>query len=243
MKIIRYSGGMIFLVLALMVSVCFAQAEDASLADENQLANGTVNASDTDGGVLNGADIDSTPAKEGSSNPVVQVGVRASAQGIWKVSLGENVITAAFNQSGESVFGMAKFEGDTPWNGAVAGSLSGNAISVSLASLEGETVASTYISGNVEGDSMKGYFIRSDSSGKATRGEFMATLISPETSGYTPAAMQTVSTTVAETQERVEQNNATMPQPAVPETECRFKDVTQLAKGIDPNILPRMAPL
>ncbi len=57
-----------------------------------------------------------------------------------------------------------------------------------------ETLASTYISGTVEGDSMKGYFIRSDSSGKATRGEFTATLISPDTSGYTPAVIQTVST-------------------------------------------------
>lgn len=234
---------MVFLIFVLLISVCFAQTEGASLADDNQLANDTVNASNTAGGDINGADIDSTPAKEGSSNPVVQVGVRASVQGIWKISLGENVITAAFNQSGESVFGLAKFEGDNPWNGAVAGSLSGNAISVSLASSEGETFASTYISGNVEGDSMKGYFIRSDSSGKATRGEFSATLISPDTSGYTPAAIQTVSATVSETQEIAEQDNATMPQPAAQETKSRFQDVTNLAKGIDPNILPRMAPL
>ena len=233
MKIVRYSGWMGFLLLALLVSVCFAQSQDSSSANANQVANDTVDASSTVG-----ADINSTTAKEGSSN----AGVQASVQGIWKVSLGENVITAAFNQSGESIFGPAKFEGDNPWNGAVAGSLSGNAISLSLAAVEGGTVASTYISGNVEGDSMKGYFIRSDSNGIATRGEFAATLISPDASGYTPAAIQTVSTTVAERQLIAEQNNTTVPQPAVQETESRFKDVTQLA-GIDPSILPRMASL
>ncbi len=233
MKIVRYSGWMGVLLLVLLMSVCFAQSRDASSANANQFANDTVDASSTVG-----ADINSTNSNEGNSN----AGVQASVQGIWKVSLGENMITAAFNQSGESIFGPAKFEGDNPWNGAVAGSLSGNAISLSLAAAEGETVASTYISGNVEGDSMKGYFIRSDGNGIATRGEFAATLISPDASGYTPAAIQTVSTTVAERQLISEQNNTTVPQPAAQETESRFKDVTQLA-GIDPSILPRMASL
>lgn len=235
---IKYSGWKAIFILALLVSVCFAQAQDASSANANQLANDTVNASNTDG-----AGTDSTPANEGS-NASVQVSVQANAQGIWTVSLGENVITVAFNQSGESIFGLAKSEGDNPWNGAVAGSLSGNAITVSLAAVEGETLASTYMSGTVEGDSMKGYFIRSDSSGKTTRGEFTATMLSPDTSGYTPAAIQTASASVAETRQEIsEQNNATIQQPAVQETTSRFKDVTQLAKGIDPNILPRMAPL
>jgi hypothetical protein len=233
LKIVRYSGWMGFLLLALLVSVCFAQSQDSTSANANQVANDTVDATST-----GGADINDTTAKEGSSSAEVQ----ASAQGIWKVSLGENVITAAFNQSGESIFGPAKFEGDDPWNGAVAGSLSGNAISLSLAAVEGGTVASTYISGNVEGDSMEGYFIRSDGNGIATRGEFAATLISPDASGYTPAAIQTVSTTVAERQLISEESNATMPLPAAKETESKFKDVTQLA-GIDPSILPRMASL
>ena len=109
-------------------------------------------------------------------------------------------------------------------------------------------LASTYISGTVEGDSMKGSFIRSDSIGKATRGEFTATLISPDTSGYTPAVIQTVSNpcSVAETPQLITaENNETVQQTAVaaPETVSRFKDVTQLAKGIDPSILPRMAAL
>ena len=227
---IRYFGVTSVLLLALMVSVCFGQVQDASTANAGQLANDTANASSTAG-----AD-NSTHTSDRSSS--------ASVQGIWKISLGEKDIVAAINQSGESIFGLAKFEGDNPWNGAVAGSLSGNAISVSLAAVEAETLGSTYISGTVEGDSMKGNFIRSDSSGKATRGEFTAMLISPDTSGYTPAVIQTVSTSSAETPQKiVEQNNATLPQPALPVAKSKFKDVTELARGIDPNILPRMADL
>ena len=227
---IRSFGVTSVLLLALLVSVCFGQVQDASTANASQLANDTANASSTAG-----AD-NSTHISESSSS--------ASVQGIWKISLGEKDIVAAINQSGESIFGLAKFEGDNPWNGAVAGSLSGNAISVSLAAVEAEMLDSTYISGTVEGDSMKGNFIRSDSSGRATRGEFTATLISPDTSGYTPAVIHTVSTSSAETPQKiVEQNNATLPQPALPVAKSKFKDVTELARGIDPNILPRMAAL
>ena len=227
---IRYFGVTSVLLLALLVSVCFGQVQDASTANASQLANDTANASSTAG-----AD-NSTHTSDRSSS--------ASVQGIWKISLGEKDIVAAINQSGESIFGLAKFEGENPWNGAVAGSLSGNAISVSLAAVEAETLDSTYMSGTVEGDSMKGNFIRSDSSGKASRGEFTATLISPDTSGYTPAVIQTVSTSSAETPQKVvEQNNATLPQPALPVAKSKFKDVTELARGIDPNILPRMAAL
>ena len=140
---IRYSRMTSVLLLALLVSVCFVQAQDASTANASQLANDTANASST-AGVDN-----SIPTSESlSSNP--------SVQGIWKIALGEMDIVAALNQSGESIFGQAKFEGDNPWNGAVAGSLSGNAISVSLAAVETDTLASTYISGTVESDSMKG---------------------------------------------------------------------------------------
>jgi hypothetical protein len=227
---IRYFGVTSVLLLVLLVSVCSGQAQDASTANASQLANDTANASN-----ITGAD-NSTHTSESRSS--------ASVQGIWKISLGEKDIVAAINQSGESIFGLAKFEGDNPWNGAVAGSLSGNAISVSLAAVEAETLDSTYISGTVEGDSMQGNFIRSDSSGKATRGEFTAMLISPDTSGYTPAVIQAVSTSSAETPQKiVAQNNATLSQPALPVAKSKFKDVTELAKGIDPNILPRMADL
>jgi hypothetical protein len=152
----------------------------------------------------------------------------ASVQGIWKASLGEKEIIMAVNQSTEALFGLAKFEGDNPWNAALAGSLSPSAVSFSLAAMEGEALASIYISATLEGDRMLGFFIRSDSNGKASRGDFTAIMISPDTSSYT------------------EQKNETSSEekPAVAlKSESRFQDVTRLAKGINPNILPRMAPL
>ena len=155
----------------------------------------------------------------------------------------------AVNQSAQSLFGLAKFEGDNPWNGAVAGSLSANAVSFSLAALEGEALASIYISATLEGDSMKGFFIRSDSNGKASRGDFTAIMISPDTSSYTPAVVTTAPLPAVQTEQvSTEQKNETTCQRREREarfakSESRFKDVTKLAKGINPDILPRMAPL
>lgn len=174
----------------------------------------------------------------------------ASMQGIWKASLGEEEIIMAVNQSEESLFGRAKFEGENPWNGALAGSISQNAVSFSMAAMEGEALASIYISANLEEDTMRGFFIRSDSSGKASRGDFTATMISPDTSIYTPAlvtiaplpAVQTEQVTIEQKNDvpAIEENEKTA---LVPKRESRFQDVTDLAKGINPNIMPPMAPL
>ncbi len=242
MKIIRYSGLTAIILWALLASIffgliSFGLAQDATSEDANLLANDTIDATST-GNAVSSGDGATTAAEESSA-----AAEETSVQGIWKFALGDNAITMVFNQSGRFIYGLAKSEGDNPWNGAVAGSLSGNAISLSLAAMEGEALASTHISGTVEGDSMRGDFIRSDSSGRATRGEFTATLINPDPSGYTPAAIETVSGPESQTAPVTEQNNAAMPQQSVQETSSKFKDVLQLAKGIDPNIMPRMAPI
>ncbi len=172
------------------------------------------------------------------------------AQGIWKASLGEEEIVMAVNQSAQSLFGLAKSEGDNPWNGAVAGSISANEVSFSLAAFEGGVLASIYISATLEGDRMSGFFIRSDSNGKAGRGDFSATMISPDTSGYTAATVMNVPSPAAQTEQAgMEQktespaNEESKKPGIVLDSEARFKDVTKLAKGINPDILPRMAPL
>ncbi|MEI8004047.1 MAG: hypothetical protein WCG94_06890 [Methanothrix sp.] len=171
----------------------------------------------------------------------------ASVQGIWKASLGETEITMAVNQSAQSLFGLAKFEGENPWNGAIAGSISPGVVSFSLAEMEGEALASVYISATLEGDSMLGFFIRSDSKGKASRGDFTATMISPDTSSYTPAVvtaapLPAVQTEQVSTEQKNEAPSEEKPAAAL-ESNSRFKDVTELAKGINPNIMPRMAQL
>ncbi len=178
------------------------------------------------------------------------------AQGIWKASLGEEEIVIAVNQSAQSLFGLAKYEGVNPWNGAVAGSISASAVSFSLAAFEGGVLASIYISATLEGDRMSGFFIRSDSNGKAGRGDFSATMISPDTSGYTAAAVMDVSSPAVQTEQEQASMEQKVESPAgqesekqsekpdvVSDSDSRFKDVTKLAKGINPDILPRMAPL
>jgi hypothetical protein len=216
---IRNFGLMAILLLPLSVSISLVPAQDSSLIENNATT------------------VDDTST------------VSAGAQGIWKASLGEKEIVMAVNQSAQSVFGLAKFEGDNPWNAALAGSLSANVVSFSLAALEGEALASTYISATLEGDSMLGFFIRSDSNGKASRGDFTATLISPDTSSYTPVVVNTapllaVPSEQASTEPKIEANASEEGEkPAIVGSESRFKDVTNLAKGINPDILPRMAPL
>ncbi len=191
----------------------------------------------------------STSMENNATTKEVTPTTSASAQGIWKATLGEKEIIMAMNQSDQSVFGLAKFEGENPWNGALAGSLSANVISFSLAALEGEALAAIYISASLEGDRMLGFFIRSDSNGKASRDDFTATLISPDTSGYTPAVVTTaplpaVQMEPASTEQKNESNaSEENEKPAFAKSESRFKDVTKLAKGINPDILPRMAPL
>lgn len=176
----------------------------------------------------------------------------AVAQGIWKATIGEDEITIALNQSDQSLFGLAKFEGDDPWNAAVAGSVSDGKVSLSLAALKRDALASICINAALQGETMKGSFVESDSNGKAISGQFTAEMISPSTSGYSPAVVAAAQKEADDT-EQVTENNAqkTAEAPAgeesiktVPaQSESRFRDVTKLAKGINPDILPRMAQL
>ena len=144
----------------------------------------------------------------------------------------------ALNQSGDALFGLAKFEGDKPWNAAVAGSISGKQVHLAIGALQEDAVASMYLGGTLERESVRGTYVRSDSSGNAAKAEFVAARISPDTSGYTPAAVEAASQTV-------EQSSLKTPvaQPEAQAKKSAYRDVLDLAKGIDPNILPRMAAL
>jgi hypothetical protein len=174
-------------------------------------------------------------------------------QGIWKLSLAGSEIIMAVNQSGDSLFGQAKFEGIDPWNGVIAGSLSGRAAHIALAALQGEVLVSTLMSGTVLDDSMDGSYVRSDSNGDAAKGEFTAVKISPDVAGYSPAQIETTPEVVPAEQTEEQAEEQAQPeaesyvgsdaQPAVQTKSRSFKDVRELAKGIDPNIMPRHAPL
>lgn len=191
-----------------------------------------------------GNDTANTTAEVAAQSEVVSAEESQSLQGIWKVSLAGSEITLAVNQSGDSLFGQAKFEGDEPWNGVIAGSLSGRAVHIAMAALQGNVLVSTQISGTALDDSMEGSYVRSNSDGNAAKGEFTAVKISPDTSEYTPVQIKTpVKATPEEVKDQTNQQPPTEGEPAVQARKSAFKDVKDLAKGIDPNIMPRHAPL
>jgi hypothetical protein len=216
---IRNFGLMAILLLTFSASVSFVAAQDVSSGDNS------------------------------SANKYDSSIASAGVQGIWKASLGEKEIIIAVSQSAQSLFGLAKFEGDNPWNGAVAGSVSANEVSLSLAAFETEALSSIYISAALDGETMKGFFVRSDSAGKASKGNFTANMISPDTSGYSPVEVTAASSPADETEQVSKEQMTELPageeneKTASAESESRFKDVTKLAKGINPDILPRMAAL
>lgn len=207
---------MVLILLMLPGSVSTVLAEDAMPVAASLEANESVNA---------------TAAPEDVTSEA-----SASIQGIWQFSLAETEITVALNQSGDTVFGQAKFEGADPWNGAVAGSVSGRMVHVAMAALEGDVLVSTYMTGTVEGDSITGSYVRYDGSGSAARGDLSASRVSSDTSGYTPAVVAAS----AAAAKALPQPTAQQPANAEKST---FKDVRELAKGIDPNIMPKFAPL
>ncbi len=195
---------------------------------------------------------DNATADNAASSQIAVSTESLGIQGIWTISLAGSEITMAVNQSGDSLFGQAKFEGTEPWNGVIAGSLSGRAVHIALAALQGNVLVSTQMNGTVLDDSMEGSYVRSSSDGNAAKGEFTAARISPDTAGYSSAQVEAAPNTVSaeQTGEQTEVQAKKQTEQAKPGAESAvqskgrsFKDVRDLAKGIDPNIMPRHAPL
>lgn len=177
-------------------------------------------------------------------------------QGIWKVSLADTEITMELNQSGDTLSGRCKFEGAEPWNGVLTGSLSGKMVTIAVAAMQGEVLVSTEMIGITSDDSIQGSYSSYDSNGGAAQDAFKATKISSDTSGYAPAqiAIQppSESAAAAEQPQTAQDTATTVGQQSQTTTtigqtfqapKSKITDVTQLAKGIDPNIMPRHAQL
>jgi hypothetical protein len=105
-------------------------------------------------------------------------------QGMWNISLAETGITAAMNQSGDSIYGRCKFEGAEPWNGVIAGSLSGNSVNMAIAAMQGKVLVSTDITGTISDDVISGRYVSYDSDGNEASGKVTGTRISPEVADY-----------------------------------------------------------
>jgi hypothetical protein len=174
-----------------------------------------------------------------------------SIQGIWNISLVGTGITAAVNQSSNSIYGWCKFEGAEPWNGVVAGSLSGHSVSLAIAAMQGEVLVSTDITGTVFDEVLSGRYVSYDSNGNEVNGVVTGTRISPNVADYTPVKIETEAAAepaLASTPAEIQPPRTV--QPALPNaaqdnlaTKNRVKDVTELARGINPDVLPWSFPL
>lgn len=199
-------------------------------ASQNALADFGENASSNDSTV------------NATSTPTAEL---VNIAGIWNISLGGIGITMALNQSGDSIFGSCKFEGAKPWNGVLVGSLSGKVVNIAMAALHGNVLVSTQIAGTISNDALQGSYVSYDSEGIEANGEVTGTMISPDVTGYAPAKVITAPAPASTSAEQPQA--ALQPQPATLEQnqtkKSRTNDVTELAKGIDANILPRSFPL
>lgn len=175
---------------------------------------------------------------ENSSAQGSQASAPANLQGIWKISLAGAEITMALNQSGDKISGQCKFEGNDPWNGVVAGTVSGRAVWVAMAALKGQVFAATEMVATADQDSLDGSFTQRDSSGAEGSGEFTAARTSMDAEDYAPAETKPAPTTAAP-ELKPEQAPAQASAASSGSGLTQYRDVTELAKGIDPVIMPR----
>ena len=119
-------------------------------------------------------------------------------EGSWILTLDGAQVSMVLRQSGVILFGAANSESPKPWNGVVSGSLSDDVVNLRILSLQDGVLVSTLISGIAQDGAINdGYFARSDSQGNVDLGTVTGILTSPDTTGYEPADVPTVSTTTA----------------------------------------------
>jgi hypothetical protein len=91
------------------------------------------------------------------------------------------------NRSGDALFGLCKSEGKTPFNGVIAGFVSGQEADVAVALTEEKLLSSIQIDGIANGNTMSGNYIRSDEKGNAAKDNFASLRMSTEVSDYIPS--------------------------------------------------------
>lgn len=115
--------------------------------------------------------------------------------------------------------------------------------------MNGKGFVSIDIIGTISDDVLSGRYVSYDSDGNEARGKVAGTRISPDVADYTPVKVEAaVAPAPASTPAVVQQPQAVqLAQPNAAQdnqaTNSRFKDVTQMARGINPNVLPSSFPL
>ncbi len=166
------------------------------------------------------------------------------------------------NESGEFITGRCKYEGDEPWNGVLAGSILGNAISMAMSGLQDKLLVATEITGTISNEDLQGSYVSYDNDGKMTKGEFTGTRINPDVSEFTPAEIKSApAPAVIQQTETVQPSNPISERQSASTIEQKnqltvgrqtlstigqqnqtgtrnYQDINELAKRINPTILP-----
>jgi hypothetical protein len=120
---------------------------------------------------------------------------------------------------------------------------------IAIEAMNGKGFVSIDIIGTISDDVLSGRYVSYDSDGNEARGKVAGTRISPDVADYTPVKVEAaVAPAPASTPAVVQQPQAVqLAQPNAAQdnqaTNSRFKDVTQMARGINPNVLPSSFPL
>lgn len=167
----------------------------------------------------------------------------AQVQGIWSISLkGTEQVTLALHQDGNTLFGSAMSESDSPWNAAVLGQISGDRMELTLTSLQDKSIVSMKLIGTIESENFKGSFVQADDQGGADSGLFTAVLINPDTTAYAPAKIESPAETPAMISETPAAENTAAASAAASQTQPtqlgnpKYRDVHTMAGTVPENL-------
>lgn len=191
---IRYAILQMLIIFLLTSGLALGQSvENSTSLDNSTLANLTDNSSTAEDLSAQAAASENTSANSSAQN----------LKYIWSITgIEDDPIIMALDQDGTDLFGKAKYEpdGGEAWNGIVDGSISGDAVKLTITAQMGKSLESIKLNGVLADDAISGNFTRIREGAIAGRGDFNALWISPDISGYEPAKVAE-STTQKATQE------------------------------------------
>ena len=153
----------------------------ASLMNKTALANETAPAAET------------TLGNETAAADAKEISSVLDLKYIWSVTgIEPGPIIMVLNQTGEDLFGRAKYEPDSGenWNGEVVGSIAKDEVDLTLTAQKGKQLVTTKMSGIFADENINGNFSQVSGGKLVGKGPFSATYFSNETSSYTPAAIE-----------------------------------------------------
>ncbi len=221
----RYAYVLLLISLVLIFAAGPSASQDSSRAD---------------GSSINESQMPSASIARANAAPEAAVAnnIGAAAQNlryIWTITgIEKDPVTMALDQDGSDLFGRAKYEPDNggPWNGNVAGLISGNEVHLVIAALKGDKQVSTVLDGTYTEGEITGEFFQTSGDEISGRGKFTAIWINPDLSSYTPAEIRDKKT---EIQVQQTQETETVPPADVNQIspqKTRYHDVHQDADRV-----------